>query len=95
MSLFKYFECVDRDRPPTLPKPTGKSHGLPAASVPAANKQIELEEMAAAGPSNQGTKRRGTYGHYDAELRAKIGKYASENGNAAASRKFSKELGKT
>ncbi len=54
MSLFKYFERDDHDGPITLPKPTDKSHGLPAASVRAANEQIELEEMAA-GPSNQGT----------------------------------------
>ena len=37
-------------------------------------------------------KKRGTYLVYDDQLRAKIGRYAAENGNKATVEKFSAEL---
>ena len=45
--------------------------------------------------STQAGKKRGMYGAHSPELRAKIGRYAAENGNAACMRKYSKELNKT
>ena len=38
---------------------------------------------------------RGSYVHYSAEMRAKIGKFAAKHGNVAAIRHFSEELGQT
>jgi hypothetical protein len=40
------------------------------------------------------SKKRGNYGNYDDELRSKIARFAKENGDAAAVRTFSKELGR-
>ena len=56
------------------------------ASTSAANKEVEKAEA-------QQRKKRGTYYHYNDELRAKIAKYSCENGNKAAVAKFSSELG--
>lgn len=98
--LFRYFKPADR--PPTLPKPTDKSHGLEPAAVRSANEKVqevideENSNASTSGNAPGGKKRRrGQYTFYDGELRAKIGRYAAENGDAAACRKFSKELKKT
>ena len=99
MSLYRYFKPVSQAN---LPNPNSKEHGLPAAAVRAANEKINRVLEEDAGPSTSGTsskdasskKRRGMYGVYDAELRAKIGRYAAQNGVMNAKRKFSTELKK-
>ena len=60
------------------------------ASTVAANQQVE-EEL----KSQDKRRKRGKYQHYDAEVRAKIAKYASEHGNKAAATHFTRELGRT
>ena len=99
--MLRYFKPLN-DRPPNLPRPNDPSHGLPAAAVRAANEKVEeVLGSSCQGPKTQGQgqteakKRRGPYGAYSSELRAKIGRYASENGVAAARRKFSTDLNRS
>ena len=92
--MFQYFKPVSQ---PNLPNPNSKEHGLPAASVRAANENINRVLEEDAGPSTSGTsskKRRGMYGIYDADLRAKIGHYATQNGVMKTKHKFSAEMKK-
>ena len=42
--------------------------------------------------SSARARKRGNYNHYSPEIRAKIGKYASENGNSKALKKFKAEV---
>ena len=78
MSIRRWLRSADNPLP--LPRAGEDS------SVTAANKQVAALV--------QGKKRvRGQYHHYDAELRAKIAKYACENGNKSTVDKFSAQLG--
>jgi transposase-like protein len=43
---------------------------------------------------SEGTKKRGGYGKYSPEFRAKVAKYALENGDVKAVRHFSSQLDK-
>ena len=103
--MYRYFKPIKGGRGgeenlPLLPKATG-NHNLNPASVRAANEEVlALGDGAGARAASHaahshdgkaGKKRRGMYGAYSAELRAKIGRYAAENGTAAACKKFSKE----
>ncbi len=90
--MYRYFKPKSQTN---LPNPNSTEHGLPAASVRAANEKVVhvLEEDAStSGTSSK--KRRGMYGVYNAELRAKIGRYAAQNGVMNAKRKFSAEIKK-
>ena len=42
--------------------------------------------------SSATARKRGNYNHYPPEIRAKIGKYASENGNSKALKQFKAEV---
>lgn len=77
--MLRYFKPLN-DRPATLPKPTDPAHGLPSAAVRSANAEI----VSAGSEEPPKKKSRGPYGAYSAELRAKIGRFAAENGVAAA-----------
>ena len=80
MSIQRWFQTTDNPLP--LPKAGGDG------GVVAANKEV------AAVAAAQGEKRkRGPYHRYGNELRAKIAKYACENGNKSAVEMFSTQLG--
>ena len=86
MALLRCFKPVDGH----LPDPTGP---LSADIPPPAIRQANLDVLAAEKQdANAKTRARGPYDRLTDRHRAQIGKYASENGNAAAVRKFSKEL---
>ena len=78
MSILRWLQA--KQNHPLLPNPGGNK------SVVAANKAVSsiLVEKA--------PRKRGPYHHYDGELRAKIAKYACENGNKSAIAKFSSTL---
>lgn len=57
-------------------------------SVKAANAEV-LSELKQSG----GKRKRGTYSHYDADQRAKIGRWASDHGNASAMKRYAKDYG--
>ena len=81
MSIRRWLQTTENHLP--LPKAGGDS------STVAANK-----EVASVLKGNvQGKRKRSQYHHYDADLRAKIAKYACENGNKSTVDKFSIELG--
>ena len=87
MSILKY---VQVHRASELPNPEGSlSKTMSAASICCANEELRMVQEAAAKP-----KKRGTYKKLSEEMKAKIGKFACENGVAAAVRKFSKDLEK-
>ena len=52
----------------------------------------EVERRLETQGKRRSSKRKNTNFHYDAEIRAKIGRYAAENGNKNAVEKFSREL---
>ena len=86
MTLLRYFEPIDGH----LPDPTGP---LSADIPPPAIRQANLDVLAAEKQdANAKMRARGPYGRLTDRQRAQIGKYASGNGDAAAARKFSKEL---
>ena len=78
MSICRWLQATENH--PLLPKPAGDS------GVLAANKSV-------AAITAKKDRKRGQYHHYDGELRAKIAKYACENGNKSAVTKFSDSLG--
>ena len=86
MALLRYFKPVNGH----LPDPSGPlSADVPPSAIRQANLDVlsvEKQDVSAK------TRARGSYGRLTAEQRAQIGKYASENGNAAAVRRFSKTL---
>lgn len=83
MSILNYFK-----RTSTLPDPKGPlSEEVPTVSIIEANK--EVKKVIDQPPK----KRKGTtYIKVTPEVKAKIAKFAVENGNCAAARKYSKEL---
>ena len=83
MSILRYFK---REEHPLLPKDSTN----PATR--AANKAV-IEALATSSSGNQVMSKRGQYKAYDETTRARIGRYAAENGNKAAVEKFSAELG--
>ena len=81
--------------------PNDSHHGLPPPVVRAANEKIDevlegghLSSSPSTSSTGASKKRRGPYGIYSGELRAKIGRFAAQNSVAAARRKFSAELEK-
>ena len=88
MALLRYFQALPRCG--QLPDPTGPlSSSLPSSAIEEANTAITSARQ------EEATKaKRGPYQQLSNELKAKIGKHASENGNSAAARHFSKVLGK-
>ena len=83
MSILKYFK-----RTSSLPDPKGPlSEEVPTVSIAEANK--EVKKVIDQPPK----KRKGTtYIKVTPEVKAKIAKFAVENGNCAAARKYSKEV---
>ena len=81
MSILRYFK---RDTPshPLLPKPRSSAEESANAAV-LATMEGALQR-----------KRRGVYNYYEPDLRAKIGRYAAENGNKAAVSHFKVKLGR-
>ena len=88
MALLRYFQALPRCG--QLPDPTGPlSSSLPSSAIEEANAAVTSARQ------EEATKaKRGSYLKLSNELKAKIGKHASENGNSAAARHFSKVLGK-
>ena len=88
MALLHYFKPVNGH----LPDCNGP---LSANIPPPAMRQANLDVLSVEKRGDSAkTWARGSYGQLTNEQRAQIGKYASENGNAATARKFSKELGR-
>ena len=86
MALLRYFKPVNSH----LPDPAGPlSADIPPPAIRQANLDVLSVEKRDASAK---TRARGSYGRLTDKQRAQIGKYASENGNAAAVRRFSKEL---
>ena len=83
MSLYRYFAKSSK-----LPDPNGE---FSASVSPAAIK--EANEAVRSVTCERKSKRRGSYSKFSPEQQAEIGKYASLNGNQAAIRHFSKQLG--
>ena len=82
MALYRYFASVD-----SLPSPRGPlACALTPATISDVNKAVMDSSKA------QRSKPRGKYSKLTPEQQAQIGKYASMHGNAAALRRFSKEL---
>ena len=83
MSLYRYFAKSSK-----LPDPNGE---LSASVSPAAIKKAN--EAVRSVTCERKSKRSGSYSKFSPEQQAEIGKYASLNGNQAAIRHFSKQLG--
>ena len=84
MDLRRYFQPIRGD---ALPDPKGPlSTTIPRQAIAEANKRVQEAAIAKA------SKKRGSYGHFDAKTRAAMGKYSCENGVVAAARYYSKAL---
>ena len=81
-SLYCFFKPTSK---PFLPDPELETVPEKADEVRHVNRSVEraLDSV---------SRKRGSYQRYDPETRAKIGRYAAENGNKAAVDKFSTEL---
>ena len=88
MPLLKYFKPTSSHHPNpknTLTDPTGPlSVEIPSQAIHQSNQKVVDKE-------NSSLNQQRLYKRLSNELPAKIGKYASENGNATALRQFSKE----
>ena len=82
-SLYRFFKPNSK---PFLPNPELETVPVKASEVLRANQYVERALDSAQ------SRKRGPYQRYNAETRAKIGRYAAENGNKAAVDKFSQEL---
>lgn len=82
MSLYKYFKPSSSTT--DLPNPSGLN--------PAVIKEIDEAVRKLSSEESEKSKKRGSYSKFSPEQQAEIGKYASENGNQAAFRYFSKQL---
>ena len=81
MALFKYFK-----REKSLPDPQGPlSEKVPPTSIEEANKEVKAK-------SDKCGNERALYMVATPERKAKVGKYAAENGTTNAIHHFSKEL---
>ena len=88
-SLLKYFSLVKTKD--GLPDPTGHlSEVLPSTSIEEANKEVSAE-LASVDPDS-GKKRRSAYMVATLEQKAKVAKYAAENGTTKAIRHFAKDM---
>ena len=89
MALLRYLEKVptESDR---VPNPRGPLEKVLPPEVTRSANELVREVLTPIIPANK----RGKYQVLSATLKAKIGKYAAENGNTAASRHFSKDLEK-
>ncbi|CAG2194694.1 unnamed protein product [Mytilus edulis] len=77
------------------PSPSRATSKDDAIAITAANEAIEsLSDSPKASPSRPGKRKRGEYGSYTPEERAKFAKIANDFGVAKASRKISSDLGK-
>ena len=84
MDLRRYFQPIRGD---ALPDPKGPlSTTIPRQAIAEANKRVQEAAIAKA------SKKRGSYGHFDAKTRAAMGKCSCENGVVAAARYYSKAL---
>ena len=82
MSLYRFFKPVKK-----FPDPNGDLSAIAlAAAIREANKEVAKVMEAAK------CRKRKLYKKITDSLRAQIGRYALENGNAAAVRRFSKEF---
>ena len=81
--MYRYLKRRSPEEDPTLPTMV---HSLSAKDVEAVNDSVKHAKLETC------EKRRGQYNVYTAKERAQIGKYAAENGPAAAGRHFSKAL---
>ena len=83
MDLLRYFQPVRGD---ALPDPKGPlSTTIPRQAMAEANKRVQEVAIVKA------SKKRGSYGHFDAKTRAAIGKYSCENGVVVAARYYYRE----
>ncbi|VDI27122.1 Hypothetical predicted protein [Mytilus galloprovincialis] len=96
MSMWKF---VTKKRSPDdivlrLPNPDNATNKDAADKIKAANTEIvnSLATDESTTSTKRGVKRKASNNHYTPETRAKIAKYATEHGNVAAARKFSKDL---
>ena len=96
MSMWKF---VTKKRSPDdivlrLPNPDNATNKDAADKIKAANTEIvnSLATDESTTSTKRGIKRKASNNHYTPETRAKIAKYATEHGNVAAARKFSKDL---
>ena len=92
-SILTYFKPVGNrngEQQVKLPDPTGPlTEELPSSVISTANKDIiESSKI------ESSTKTKGPYAKFTPEFKAKIAKYAIENGNCAAARKFSAPVDK-
>lgn len=97
MSILKWIKSSKIREPssPGLPSPSRATSEDDAIAITAANEAIEsLSDSPKASPSRQGKRKRGEYGSYTPEERAKFAKIANDFGVAKASRKISSDLGK-
>lgn len=97
MSLLKWVKSSKITEPssPGLPSPSRASTEKEAIAITAANNAIEsLADSPKSSPSRPCKRKRGEYGSYTPEQRAKYAKLAEEVGVTKASRKISQEFGK-
>ena len=88
MSLLKYFSRVKTKD--GLPDPCGPlNEAVPSSSIEEANKEVSAQ---LASVDDSGKKRRATYMIATLEQKAKVGKYAAENGTTKAIRHFAKDI---
>ena len=85
-SLFKYFKR--KERSDCLPDPYGPlNKQVPSSSIEEANKEVDICYK-----TTDKDKKRSPYNYATPEQKAKLGKYAAENGTTNAIRRFSKEF---
>ena len=88
MSLLKYFNRV-KTKDSSLPDPSGPlSKKMPATSIEEANKEVNAHLS----QQSNGGKCRVPYVIVTPEQKARVAKYAAENGTTNAIRHFSKQL---
>ncbi len=99
MSLYRYLKPISSNEKPAtrdgLPNPKGHlSTKIPASAIESANELVRETQSQAACTKQ---KSRGVYHKLIPDMRARLGRYACENGIAAAARHFSRgtELGKS
>ena len=86
MALLKYFKATPRSELNKLPDPNGPlSFDIPSPAIAAANDAVTALQQAESQPQ-----KRGPYLKLTDEVKARIGKYASENGDSSAAKHFSK-----
>ena len=86
MSLFKYFICL-KSKDNDLPNPSGPlSEVVPSTSIEEANKEVDAQL------SKSSAKRHEGYMILTPEQKARVGKYAAENGTTKAICHFAKDI---